>query len=53
MKQKKDFDVKYEYLPSKQFEVRLQRGFEIIFEKIIKTEEYNQTNQKHLSVPDQ
>jgi hypothetical protein len=46
----KDFKVKYEYVPSAQSEARLQRAFEIIFEKIIKTEEYNQINQKYLSM---
>lgn len=33
---KKDFDIQYEYVPSEQSEVRLQRVFEMIFEKIIK-----------------
>ena len=39
-----NFKVEYQYLPSKQSEVRLQKAFEIIFEKIIKPEEYNQTD---------
>lgn len=43
---KKDsFEVEYEYVPSKQSEARLQKAFEIIFEKIIKPEENNQTSQ--------
>lgn len=40
-----NFEVQYEYAPSKQSEVRLQKAFEIIFEKIIKPEESNQTSQ--------
>lgn len=52
-KREKDFVIKYEYLPSKQSEIKLQRAFEIIFEKIIKTKEYNQPNQKYLSMIDQ
>ena len=32
------FNVKYEYVPSKQSEIRLQRAFEIIFEKILNTQ---------------
>ena len=46
-RREKDFEVSYEYIPSQQSEVRLQRGFEIIFEKIMKTEEHNQANQKY------
>ena len=41
---KDNFEVKYEYVPSKQSEIKLQKAFEIIFEKIIKPEEYNQTD---------
>lgn len=40
-----DFEVEYEYVPSKQSEARLRKAFEIIFEKIIKPEESNQTSQ--------
>jgi len=40
-----DFEVEYEYVPSKQSEIRLQKAFKIIFEKIIKPDEYNQTDQ--------
>lgn len=32
---KENFEVEYEYVPSKQSEVRLQKAFEIIFEKIL------------------
>lgn len=42
---KKDFDIQYEYVPSEQSEIRLQSVFEMIFEKIIKAEEYNQSQQ--------
>lgn len=35
---KDNFEVEYEYVPSKQSEIRLQRGFEIIFEKILNTQ---------------
>lgn len=49
----KDYVVEYEFMPSKQSEIRLQRGFEIIFEKIIKMEDYNQTNQKYFSMASQ
>lgn len=46
----KDFVVEYQFLPSEQSEIKLQRGFQIIFEKVIETEKYIQTNQKHLSM---
>lgn len=46
----KDFDIQYEYITSEQSEVRLQSVFEMIFEKIVKLEEYGQTNQKYLNV---
>lgn len=36
-----DFEVEYEYVPSKQSETRLQKAFEIILEKIIKPNEQN------------
>lgn len=49
-KQEKDFVIKYEFMPSEQSEIRLQRGFQIIFEKIIKAKELNGNNQKHLSM---
>lgn len=45
-----NFEVKYEYLPSRQAEARLQRGFEIIFEKIVNTARYGQTNTKILTI---
>lgn len=44
----KDFIVKYEFMPSKNNRLRLQQAYAIIFEKIIKTEENSQINQKHL-----
>ena len=42
---KDSFEVEYEYVPSKQSEIRLQRAFEIIFEKIIKTDKASQISQ--------
>lgn len=47
---KKDFDIQYECIPTEQSEIRLQKVYEMIFEKIIKAEEYGQTNQKYLNV---
>lgn len=44
-----NFEIQYEYAPSKQSEVRLQKAFEIIFEKIIKTDVINQVNQKTIN----
>jgi hypothetical protein len=52
-KWEKEFDIQYEYIPSEHSEMRLQRAFEIIFEKIIKMDEYSQTKQKHLTMTDQ
>ena len=42
---KKDIDIQYEYILSEKAEIRLQSVFEMIFEKIIKAEEYKQSQE--------
>ena len=46
-KREKDFVVEYEYVPSKNSKIRLQRGFAIILEKIINLEEINKNHYEH------
>lgn len=48
----KDFDIRYEYIASEEAEIRLQRVFEMIFEKIVKAEGYSKTNQNYLQTVD-
>lgn len=43
----KDLEVEYEYVPSDQSETRLQRGFEIIFEKILNTQNDKKYKYEH------
>lgn len=42
-----NFEIEYEYIPSKQSEVRLQRAFEIIFEKILNTQRDKKYKYEH------
>ncbi len=44
MTKQKDFDIRYEYIASEQSEMRLQRVFEMIFEKILSLEDINKSN---------
>jgi len=39
------FEIEYEYVPSKQSEIKLQKAFEIIFSKIIEIKNYEHTDQ--------
>lgn len=47
MTKQKDFDIKYEYIPSEQSEIRLQKVFEMIFERILDLEDTNKSNYEH------